>query len=71
MRRKIRTKKSRLLDALESDGKVSLGAAAELLYDHDTELDQLRVVRLLAAYRCTCSDFFYHVRDGEIVNIPS
>ncbi len=70
MRRKIRSKKSILLDMLLS-GKVSLGAASEILYGHDEELDRLRVVRLLAAYRHTCSDFFYHVRGGVIVNIPS
>jgi hypothetical protein len=70
MRKKIRSKKSILLEMLDV-GKVSLGMAAELLYDHDTELDRLRVVRLLAAYRHYCADFRFHVRDGEIVNIPS
>jgi hypothetical protein len=67
MRKKIRSKKSVLLDMLES-GKVGLDAAAAALYDCDTELNRLRVVRLLAAYRQVYPDFYYHVRSGEIVN---
>ena len=65
------SKKSFLLNMLDDTGTVTLGSAAAALYSCDDELNRLRVVRLLAAYRSTSPGFPYHVRDGMIVSIPS
>jgi len=69
--RSIRSKKSRLLAMLNGNYPISLGSAASTLYGGNTELNRLRVVRLLATYRHNSSDFTYRVRDGEVVNTPA
>lgn len=51
------TKKARLLRLLEEHrGVVSIGIAARELYGRDGELERLKVVRILAAYRAKKDD---------------
>ncbi|OPY61658.1 MAG: hypothetical protein A4E56_01893 [Pelotomaculum sp. PtaU1.Bin065] len=70
---KIRIKKKHiLLQALDSEGSISLKEIAKLLYDGHGELEQLKVIRLLAAYRMHDKRFEnIRVRNKRVVVISS
>lgn len=63
------TKKARLLRLLEEHrGAVPLGLAARELYGKDGELEKLKVVRALAAYRAKGRGVG-RVRNGKVIAV--
>lgn len=63
---KHETKKARLLRLLaECRGRVPLAEAARQLYGRDGELEQLRVIRAMNAYRAVKDADFAHIRVRE------
>ena len=64
----MKIKKRLILHLLEKYGSVPLGVAAKEMYGRDGELEQLKVVRILNAYRMRDKTFArIRVRNKHVV----